>query len=99
MRLRSTVLVLAIALALVAVLLATSGSAADDPETRDGSASEDRRPTDDFDAIDRLLRAEGWEFVGDVFRDPVIPEDPGAAFVVLGDVRAQRETCRSTRTG
>lgn len=50
-----------------------------------------RRPASDVDAVDRQLRAGGWEFVGDVTRNPTVPRE-GEAMVVLADNRAYRLT-------
>ncbi|HVF14724.1 MAG TPA: trypsin-like peptidase domain-containing protein [Acidimicrobiales bacterium] len=44
---------------------------------------------EEFTTADRQLRAEGWEFVGDVTRTPALPRE-GEAMVVLGDNRGYR---------
>lgn len=66
------------------LLFSTAGMVAASPD------AQLRKPTE-FDVMDRQLRAEGWEFVGDVSQRPTTPS-AGEAMIVLADSRAYRLT-------
>ena len=74
-----------LAVASLGILLSTA------PAVSAQTAGAPTRPETEADAIDRQLRAEGWEFLGDVSENHTTPRE-GQAMVVLADNRAYRLT-------